>query len=86
MLCLVLLTLTAGLVLFSAGIPPLLQGQEFLEDRPFGDDRSDRIQWRYREEHGDFFLFMKDSIRLRRTRRALRSSAHQNVFHVNDGA
>ncbi len=74
----------AALVLFSSGIPMLLQGQEFLEDRPFGDAREHRIQWRYCQEHADFLLFMKDAVRLRRTQPALRSSAWQNVYHVND--
>lgn len=76
----------AALVLFSAGIPMLLQGQEFLEDRNFGDGMDDRIQWNYVTQHGDFFQFMKDAILLRRTEPALRSSAGQNVFHVNDVA
>ncbi len=74
----------AALVMFSAGIPMILQGQEFLEDRPFGDGGSERIQWNYREEHADFMLYFRDIIALRRTQPALRSSGHQNVFHVND--
>jgi 1,4-alpha-glucan branching enzyme len=76
----------AALVLFSAGIPMLLQGQELLEERPFGDAGEHRVEWSYRERYGDFFLFMKDAIRLRRTLPALRSTAGQNVYHVNDGA
>jgi 1,4-alpha-glucan branching enzyme len=76
----------AGLILLSAGIPMLLQGQEFLEDRPFGDAEDRRIQWRYVSQHADFLLFMKDLIALRRSRPALRASAPQDVFHVNDGA
>jgi 1,4-alpha-glucan branching enzyme len=76
----------AALVLFSAGIPMLLQGEEFLEDRNFGDGQGDRIQWKYVTQHGDFLQFMKDAVALRRTQAALRSSSGQNVYHVNDSA
>ncbi len=76
----------AGLVLLSAGIPMILQGQEFLEDRNFGDGQTDRIQWKYTVEHADFLQFTQDLISLRRTQPALRSSSGQNVFHVNDAA
>jgi hypothetical protein len=75
-----------ALVLFSAGIPMLLQGQELLESRPFGDSMDKRIRWELREDNAPFFLFAKDAVRLRRTQPALRSSSGQNVFHVNDGA
>lgn len=75
----------AALVLFSAGIPMMLQGQEFLENRPFGDGTSERIQWEYCQRHGDFLLFMQDAVRLRKTQPALRSNGLQNVYHVNDG-
>ncbi len=74
----------AGLVLVSAGIPMLLQGQEFLEDRNFGDGTEHRIQWRYAAEHAGFLRFVKDAVKLRRTQPALRSSSGQNVYHVND--
>jgi 1,4-alpha-glucan branching enzyme len=74
----------AALVLFAAGIPMLLQGQEFLEDRRFGDARENRIQWSYATSHGDFLKFTQDAVRLRRAQPALRSSSLQNVFHVND--
>jgi 1,4-alpha-glucan branching enzyme len=76
----------AGLVLFTAGIPMLLQGQEFLEDRPFGDSEDKRIQWKYRTEHSDFLLFMKDAVALRRSHPGFRATAAQDLFHVNDGA
>jgi 1,4-alpha-glucan branching enzyme len=76
----------AALVLFSAGIPMLLQGQELLESRPFGDARENRIRWGLRAEHSGFLQFMKDAIGLRRTQPALRSSSPQNVFLVNEGA
>jgi len=75
-----------ALVLFSAGIPMLLQGQELLESRPFGDSMDKRIRWGLREDNAPFFRFAKDTVRLRRALPALRSSSGQNVFHVNDGA
>lgn len=75
-----------GLCLFGAGIPMILQGQEFLEDRPFGDGKEHRIRWGNRGRHAGFFRFAKDAVRLRTTQPALRSSAPQNVYHVNDSA
>ncbi len=76
----------AALVLFSSGIPMLLQGQELLESRPFGDAPEHRVQWSNRERNAGFFRFMRDAVHLRRTQSALRASSPQNVFHVNDGA
>jgi 1,4-alpha-glucan branching enzyme len=76
--------LAMGLVLFSAGIPMLLQGQEVMEDRRFGDDRTHRIQWDYKALYGDFFSCVRDMVFLRRSLPALRSSAGQSVFHVNE--
>jgi len=76
----------AGLVLFASGIPMLLQGQEMLEDRPFGDSESKRIQWKYRSLHADFLRFMTDAVALRRRSPALRATASQNVFHLNEAA
>jgi len=76
----------AALVIFTSGTPMLLQGQEFLEDRPFGDSVDRRIQWRYRTEHADFLRFIRDAVTLRRTRPSLLATSSQNVFHVNDGA
>jgi len=74
----------AALVLFSAGVPMLLAGEEFLESRPFGDGPENRIRWQLKERHRGFYKFVKDAITLRRSQPALRASAHQNVFHVND--
>jgi 1,4-alpha-glucan branching enzyme len=74
----------AALVLFSAGIPMLLQGQELLESRPFGDQREHRVDWRKKAQNAGFFRFMKDAVRLRRTQPALRADGAQNLYHVND--
>ena len=73
-----------GLTMFTAGIPMVLQGQEWLEDRGFGDTRAERIQWRYQDDHGDFLQATTDMTRLRRILPALRADGGQNVFSVDD--
>ncbi len=75
-----------GLTLFTAGLPMILQGQEFMEDRPFGDAIAHRIQWPYRTNYADYFLACRDMTWLRRRSTALRGDAAQNVYHVNDTA
>ncbi len=75
-----------GLVMFTAGIPMVLQGQEWLEDRRFGDAREHRIQWDYRDRYEDFYRAARDMTWLRRTLPALRADGLQSIFHVNDGA
>lgn len=78
--------LAYGLVMFTAGIPMILQGQEWMEDRTFGDAPQHRIQWSYKQQYADYFLACRDMTWLRRRSPALRADAGQNVFHVNDGA
>lgn len=78
--------LAYGLVMFTAGMPMLLQGQEWMEDRRFGDATQHRIQWSYKQRYGDYFLACRDMTWLRRRAPALRADSSQNVFHVNDGA
>ena len=73
-----------GLVMFTAGIPMVLQGQELLESRPFGDTRDHNIRWDRRERYADYFLACRDMTRLRGSLPALRADGRQNVFHVND--
>jgi hypothetical protein len=75
-----------GLVMFTAGIPMILQGQEWLEDRHFGDTTGHRIQWNYKELYHDYFLACRDMTWLRRRSPALRANGYQNIFHVNDQA
>jgi len=78
--------LAYGLVMFTAGIPMLLQGQELMEDRRFGDATGNRIQWDYRQDYLDYFLACRDMTWLRRRSPALRANAGQNIFHVNEAA
>ena len=73
-----------GLVMFTSGIPMVLQGQELLESRSFGDTREHNIRWDRRERYADYFLACRDMTRLRRTLPALRADGRQNIFHVND--
>jgi 1,4-alpha-glucan branching enzyme len=75
-----------GITLFTAGLPMLLQGQEFMEDRPFGDTTAHRIQWPYKTLYGNYYLACRDMTWLRRRSPALRGNASQNIFHVNDQA
>ncbi len=75
-----------GLTLFTAGMPMLLQGQEFMEDRPFGDTTAHRIQWPYKTLYADYYLACRDMTWLRRRSPALRGNASQNIFHVNEQA
>jgi len=75
-----------GMVMFTAGIPMLLQGQEFMEDRSFGDALEHRIQWNYQNDYHDYFLACRDMTWLRRRSPALRASSAQNIYHVNDAA
>lgn len=75
-----------GITMFTAGLPMLLQGQEFMEDRAFGDTEAHRIQWPYKTNQAAFFLACRDMTWLRRRSTALRGDAFQNVYHVNDAA
>jgi len=78
--------LSYGLTMFTAGMPMLLQGQEFMEDRRFGDATGNRIQWAYQQTYGDYYLACRDMTWLRRRSPALRGNAPQNIFHVNEQA
>ena len=73
-----------GLVMFTSGIPMVLQGQELLENRRFGDTLEHRIRWPRRESHWEYFRACRDMTRLRVSLPALRADGRQNVFHVND--
>jgi len=72
--------------MFTAGMPMLLQGQEFMEDRPFGDTTAHRIQWPYKTNFANYHLACRDMTWLRRRSPALRGNASQNIFHVNEQA
>ncbi|MEC8896373.1 MAG: alpha-amylase family glycosyl hydrolase [Planctomycetota bacterium] len=73
-----------GLVMFTSGIPMVLQGQELLETRAFGDTREHNIRWDRRERYDGYFNACRDMTRLRRSLPALRADGRQNIFHVND--
>jgi hypothetical protein len=73
-----------GLMMFAAGLPMLLQGQELMEDRSFGDTSAHRVQWPYRTNYADYYLACRDMTWLRRRSPAWRGDAPQNIFHVNE--
>jgi 1,4-alpha-glucan branching enzyme len=78
-------TLGAALALTAPGIPMLLQGQEFLRDQWFRDDRP--IDWKRAEEYADITTMYRDLINLRLNRAghsAGLSGQHTAVYHVND--
>ncbi len=78
-------TLGAALVFTSPGIPMLFQGQEFLEDEFFHDDKL--LDWSKAGRYAGILNLYRDLIRLRRNwydhTRGLRGQ-EVNVFHVND--
>jgi len=78
-------TLAAGLVFTALGIPMLFQGQEFLEDEWFRDDRP--LDWRKADLYKGVTRLYRDLIALRRnlsgTTRGLIGSG-LNVHHVNN--
>jgi len=76
--------LSYGIVMFTAGIPMILQGQELMEDRRFGDSRGHRIRWSYKDDYGDYFRACRDMTRLRRAIPSVRCEGRQNIFHVNE--
>ena len=77
-----------GLVLTAPGIPMLFMGQEFLETKPWSDDRrpSTLISWDGLETDKsmmDHLRFTQELISLRRRHPGLRSEG-LNVFHVHN--
>lgn len=78
-------SLGAALVLTAPGIPMLFQGQEFLRDQWFRDDRP--IDWHRAEEYADITTMYRDLINLRLNRAghsAGLTGQHTAVYHVND--
>ncbi|MEM7262420.1 MAG: alpha-amylase family glycosyl hydrolase, partial [Planctomycetota bacterium] len=75
-----------AIVVLSAGIPMLLQGQELLESRNFGDAPEHRIRWSYADTNDGFLGFSRELLALRSRLPSFRSDGQQNVYHVNDGA
>lgn len=77
-------TLAAAVVFTAPGIPMLFQGQEFLENLWFSDDRP--VDWAKRQTYAGILRLYTDLIRLRRnvgrTTAGLRGGGIQ-VHHVN---
>ncbi len=77
--------LGAALVMTAPGIPMLFQGQEFLRDQWFRDDRP--IDWQRAEEYADITALYRDLIGLRLNKQGYSaglSGQHIAVYHVND--
>lgn len=77
--------LGAALVITAPGIPMLFQGQEFLRDQWFRDDRP--IDWQRAEEYADITALYRDLIGLRLNKQGYSaglSGQHVAVYHVND--
>lgn len=75
-----------AMVLLSPGIPLLFMGQEFMEDKQFGDDEGDRIWWGFVDLYGGIKDFYARLCQLRRTRPSLFSTSGVQIIQVNDGA
>lgn len=77
--------LGAALVMTAPGIPMLFQGQEFLRDQWFRDDRP--IDWHRAEEYADITTMYRDLINLRLNKSGFSAGLtgqHTSVYHVND--
>lgn len=76
-----------GMVLFSPGVPAMLQGNEWLEDTDFGTnaDGSSKIDWSKRDTYLTTYRYCQDAIRFRRQYGSFRADAGHQVFHVNEG-
>ncbi|HEX2836800.1 MAG TPA: alpha-amylase family glycosyl hydrolase [Phycisphaerales bacterium] len=78
-------TMGAALVMTSAGIPMIFQGQEVLEDGYFQD--TDPVDWTKLTTYAGIQTMYRDLIRLRRnwfdTTRGLRGQ-NTNVYHINN--
>lgn len=78
-------TLGASLMFTTPGIPMLMQGQEFLQDKWFSDTR--QIDWRRSEQYASIVQMYRDLIALRRNRNANSaglSGQHIRVIQVDE--
>lgn len=75
-----------GLTLLSPGMPMLLQGQEFGEDKNFGDQSADRIWWGFLNTRSGFRQYFSTLVSMRKARGGLRSTSGAQVTHTNEGA
>ena len=75
------------MVLFSPGVPAMLQGTEWLDDTDFGTnaDGSSKIDWSKRTTYATTYDFYADAIRFRRGHAAFRANSGHQIFHTNEG-
>ncbi|MEZ6317750.1 MAG: alpha amylase C-terminal domain-containing protein [Phycisphaerales bacterium] len=76
-------TLANGLVLFSRGVPAILQGTEWLED---GGWETTRLDWAKKTTYSYVFDYYQALIGLRTTEPALFADSNISVYHVNEAA
>jgi len=76
----------AAMVILSPGIPMILQGQEFMENKKFGDQQGDRIWWGFLEDYQGIVDFHAVLFNLRTSRGSLKSSSGGQIIHSNDTA
>jgi 1,4-alpha-glucan branching enzyme len=79
--------LAYGVLMFSPGIPAILQGTEWLESTNFGGGSAsgaDRIDWSKKTTYANIFRYFQDIIETRKSNGALRANAGVQVFHVNN--
>jgi len=76
-------TLANGLVLFSRGLPALLQGTEWLED---GGWETTRLDWSKKTSYSYIFDYYQTLVGLRTTEPALFANSNISVYHVNEAA
>ena len=72
--------LSYGLVMFTSGVPMILQGQEFMEDKNFTDSQDGKLQWDYKEKYNDYYQACKDMTWIRRSAPALRSNKAIRIY------
>ncbi|MDX2176516.1 MAG: alpha-amylase family glycosyl hydrolase [Candidatus Sumerlaeia bacterium] len=77
---------SGALTILSPGTPMLLMGQEFLEDKNFGDGSGDRIWWGFMGFNSPYYDFFARAVQLRTTRGSLLADSGVQVTHVNNGA
>ncbi len=76
--------LAQGLGFVAPGIPMLLQGGEWAEDRKFDAGWDNRIDWSKAVSRAEMTLFFRDLIGLRKSDCALRPDGGSDVYNIND--
>jgi 1,4-alpha-glucan branching enzyme len=72
-----------GLSLLAPGVPMIFMGQEFMEDKRFGDGAGDRVWWGFLDTYSGVRDFFGDVARLRTSRGSLRASSGVQITHQN---